>query len=418
MDSMSAHKLFIVFVLFLYWSLSSANDKSFLVLSDIHLDVNSKHTMALAPKGMSLLNDTDIATYQAMIIRLRAAIDQGIIDKPDYIFVLGDLVGHFRATKEDVLQAETLTFNTLKTYFPDTPVVYTFGNNDSFVSNYGPFISSAKESPLQVAQRVWPQQEDEGGFVWAKPLCQQSSSYPCVIANNDEDGYYSAYLAYKLRIISLNTVLYSPKVSAESAYHAGQQQIFWLANQLQDANQHQESVLLLMHIPPGEQVFQGFWNWSSLAFWRDNELQAFLQLIDEYHQDIIGIFAGHTHKDELKIIRDKAHKVLAGVYVNGSLASIHGNAPSVRSYTLHEANQQWHVHDYTVYQYYEPKTAEIALRRLYSYRDYYCTRVVQSINECLPEVTPEKMQRYYTADNKHFLEQFKHPEHIQIDRLS
>ena len=167
MDGMRLPKLIGVIALLLQWSLCGASDKSVLVLSDIHLDVNSKHVMALAPHGVSPLNDMDLLTYQAMIAKLKAEIDAGIIDKPDYIFVLGDIVGHFRMTKDTVSKGEILTLSTLKHYFPNTPVMYAFGNNDSFDSNYGPFMSPDKHSPLQVAQALWPKQEEEGGFVSA-----------------------------------------------------------------------------------------------------------------------------------------------------------------------------------------------------------------------------------------------------------
>lgn len=408
-------KFMAVIALLLQGALCCASDMSVIVLSDIHLDVNSKHAMALAPNGVSLLNDMDVPTYQAMIAKLKTEIDTGMIDKPAYMVVLGDIVGHFRMNKDAVSLAESLTLSTLKHYFPDTPIVYTFGNNDSFVSNYGPFLSADKQSPLQIAQTLWPQQQEEGGFVWAKSQCQHPADYPCVIASEAEDGYYSAYLADNLRVITLNTILFSSKVHAEAALQAAQQQLRWLAKQLQDAHQHEESVLLLMHIPPGNQVFQYFWSWSTLAFWRDAELQEFLRLVDVYHSEIMGILAGHTHKDELKIIRDKAHHVLTGVYMSGSLATIVGNAPSIRSYVLHEANHQWYLQDYTVYQYYQQEASPIALRRLYSYRDYYCTQAVPSINDCLSEVTPEKMQRYYTVGNKQFLETLKHPENIVLE---
>ncbi len=415
MDSVSVRKRLGGILLMLSWSLCCASNQSVLVLSDIHLDANSKHTMALAPNRVSYLNDLDLPTYQAMIARLRAEIDAGRIDKPDYIFLLGDIVGHFLTTKDAVSKAETLAFRTLKHYFPDTPLVYTFGNHDSFVSNYGPFMSAEKQSPLQVAKALWPQQEKRGGFVWAKAQCEQPAQYPCVIASQAEDGYYSAYLANKLRAIALNSVLFSPKAHAESQLQAGQQQLRWLAKQLEDADKRDESVLLLMHIPPGDQIVQSLWNWSSLSFWRNAELQKFLRLIDHYHDAIIGVLAGHTHKDELKIIRNKAHHVQMGVYVSGSLATIYGNAPSIRSYTLHEANHHWSLQDYTVYQYYKQQTSEIGLRRLYRYRDYYCTQKAQSINACLLEVTAEKMQHHYTLDNKNFFETFKHPENILLE---
>lgn len=99
---------------------------SFLVISDIHLDVSSKHRMDFSPKTATILNDLDVSTYQEMLDTIHTSIESGDIPKPEFMIVLGDLVGHRHHSSQAVIESERIVFSALRDTFPDIPVLYKF----------------------------------------------------------------------------------------------------------------------------------------------------------------------------------------------------------------------------------------------------------------------------------------------------
>lgn len=391
------------------------SELSFLTISDIHLDISNTHHMSFEPNGHSLFNDLDVTTFNELMTALKHKIDMGLMKKPQYILLLGDLVGHFRKNNKAVFESEHSIFVAIQRLFPNTPVIYNFGNNDSLVKNYGSFHSNNMRdryrTPFDVARLIW----QNNGFVATGPRCSKALvQYPCVIEREDAEGYYAAYLAPHLRVISLNSILFSPNTNMNTS--AIRSQLQWLEEQLLAAHSNQDNVLLLSHIPPGYNVYRSSWNvfGRGSALWIKDVLAKFLSLMRQYHTNILGILAAHTHKDELKMIQNGGRSP-TGVYVSAALSTAHGNAPSVRMYVLHHKNQRWYVDNYWVYRFARKSLKDkVDLHLLYDYKKTYCLQHETSINDCLKNVSIEQMQRYYTAGNSKYRETIKFPRHIWL----
>ena len=54
-----------------------------------------------------------------------------------------------------------------------------------------------------------------------------------------------------------------------------------------------------MHIPPGRNIY------NNQAFWRKSALKEFINIINKYPNDIVGIVTSHTHQEEIKILKTK-----------------------------------------------------------------------------------------------------------------
>ena len=189
-------------------------------------------------------------------------------------------------------------------------------------------------------------------------------------------------------------------------------QLDWLASQLNEAQLNNESVLLTMHIPPGRNVY------DNSAFWMPTEDAEFLRLVKKYHQSIIGILAGHTHKDEIKVIQDSEHQPIAGVYLTAALSTSHGNAPSVRTYTYSKQDMRWQLTNYDVFYFVKNSDAVVLLKKLYDYKTYYCVGQEKNILQCLTHVTADKMEKYFSAGNENYHETINAPQNMIISTLT
>ncbi len=395
-------------------ALPAPSKADFLVISDIHLNATSTHTMNFSPRMPSLLNDLDVATYRKLIHKLSMDIQAGLVAKPEFILLLGDLVGHIRYSSADVITSETIVFETLRQEFPDTPILYDFGNNDSLLKDYGPFRTTlpgtSLRSPVDVMKTVWPQAD----FLSSGVQCaRQLHTYPCLIHTKKTSGYYSAYLNKHVRLIALNSVMFSDQ-SIESDKEITTQ-LAWLKQELISVERNRESALIVMHVPPGYNLYRP-WFWSDTAFWTDLSYDTFMGHINAHHSSVIGILAAHTHKDELKIMLDHAKNPVVGVYLNPALSTSHGNAPSVRSYQLgQDLKLHWSLTNYQTY-YFKQKADEMTLNLLYDFRETYCHPFEYKMTDCLENVSLEKMQLYYSAGNSKFFEKINVPGNIYFQR--
>jgi hypothetical protein len=222
-------------------------------------------------------------------------------------------------------------------------------------------------------------------------------------------GYYSAYLAPKLRLIALNSVIFSV-LRKQVIEQDASKQLLWLKSQLECTKASQESILLAMHVPPGQNVY------DNSSFWFPKEEAVFLKMISRYHNRIIGILVAHTHFEELKIIKDASNKNIGGVYFTAALSTSHGNAPSVKTFYFDKnGSKAWQLRNFETFHFYLNNQNQLLLSKLYDYNAYYCNRTLaKGIFQCLNNVTPEKMKTYFSAGNPNFSGNIKFPDDIVI----
>ncbi len=253
----------------------------FLFISDIHL--NTKGT---DPSEYG--QDTRLDLWDMLKVKLME-ITKGD-NPPAFIVYTGDLPDH-NPDSGDLHDANIKTvLNELLDVAGDIPLFYAPGNNDPRGGDYFPYTDANCTTPLDLARK--------------------NSGYPAPNATeiynyNPSYGYYSASMHKDLKIIGLNTVMFSvsheddydPHCSMDTLNQAEEslKQLAWLREELQAAEDNNQHVYMIMHIPPGDDAFKGVGMWKNAA-WQDS-LVAFSE---EFEPSISGMFFGHTHMDEIR----------------------------------------------------------------------------------------------------------------------
>ena len=156
---------------------------------------------------------------------------------------------------------------------------------------------------------------------------------------------------------------------------------------------------------------------DDVAFWSPSEEKIFVRLTERYHRTIIGILAGHTHKDELKLLENAVHKPVAVVYLVAALSTSHGNSPSVRTFYYGKKKEKWQLTNSDIFYFIKAKNKTVHLKKLYNFKTYYCMNTKKSILTCLKHLTAHQMQPYFTAGNSNYYEKIRFSKNIVIPWL-
>lgn len=218
--------------------------------------------------------------------------------KPDFMIWTGDNPSHAeweRTTADEILEVTKIF--TEKMVESGIPVYPSLGNHEKYPSDqFYPFGGSKEKGLLEFFGNLWKDWLGE-------------EAYQEFIQN----GYYSKkHLDTNLRIISYNCLycdalnFYLIKNPTDPSF-----QIQWLEDVLRKAEQNKEEVYLIGHIPAGD---------TSLL---SECAKRYIALIDRFSHIIRGQFAGHTHFDEVKIMRDYFDKDKANsiVFIAPSLTT-------------------------------------------------------------------------------------------------
>lgn len=384
---------------------------NFWVFSDIHLDVTKATPMEINPHGVNWSNDLDKATFNSELEQISSAFEHGLLPAPDFILILGDIAGYDRSYTYETYDNEMAVFQALKQKLPKSiPLIMTFGNNDSLEKDYGSFYYAPGIRGLHSSYEIAMASGWLDGFLSTGTHCSfLDRKYPCIIDENRDDGYFSMYLASGLKLLSLNSVMFAASSHNTSTQDIANKQLSWLENELLFAKIKNEHVLIATHVPFGNNIY------DDSKFWRDIDRDAFYRLLSSYQNIIIGMFCGHTHLEELKVLQDsKKHNVGALVYTAG-LSTSHGNAPSIKDFSLVDQVQDWSVADYSTYYFLNDAANVFSLWKLYDYAQYYCSGIsIKNLFSCLKNVTSDKIYNYYSAGNPNYNGTIKAPGDIFV----
>lgn len=367
--------------LFPITSLIAQPNIAFLSISDIHLNCNQPHPMSIDPCCQSQRNDMDLKTLKRLLSLIKAeTTTTGVIAKPAFILYLGDMVGHkkWQLTDREAYVKTDITkiFDLLSTYFPNTPIINIFGNNDSVQEDYGDYDDTG-DSPSTIAINS----HFNNAFLSSGILChktQKQQKMPCLMSQNTHLGCFSIRLADQLILIGLNSVMFSRYHHADA--NAAAQQIQFLADALKKAKNEHDSVLIAMHIPIGNNTY------NNKPFWQMAPQKAFLQILLKYRNEIKGLLVAHTHKEEFKVLRLGDQNI--GEYFTAALSTSHGNSPSVKSFDLVKDQNHWVIGNYTTYQIHDAH-GKPHLTKYYDFNALYCHAEgkIHDINLCLKSVS-------------------------------
>ena len=163
--------------------------------------------------------------------------------------------------------------------------------------------------------------------------------------------------------------------------------------------------MITMHIPPGYNIY------DHSPFWSQKEKESFLAIVAAYQDNIIGMLASHTHYEELKVVKDKFNKPIAGVYLTAALSTMHGNAPSVKTFYYGSEKGRWSLTNYDAFGF-SVQNENLIFHKLYDYRQYYCDARPSQLTQCLGQVTIYKIKKYFSAGNPNFAGRMESPEDV------
>jgi len=234
----------------------------------------------------------------------------------DYIIWTGDLPSHdlWDQTRETTLEILRITASKLREAFPNIPVYPAIGNHDSApVNSFPPPEIGGSWNMSWLYDEVWR----EWGQEW--------------LMNNEttdtlrKGAFYSTLARPGLRIISLNMnfcyvnnwwlIINSTDPSQELA---------WLSEELQKAENAGEKVHILGHVPPAQGDCMNTWS-----------LQ-YIKIITRYEATVVAQFFGHTHKDQFKVfydLEDDQRPVGVG-YIGPSVTTYTDLNPGYRVYDI------------------------------------------------------------------------------------
>lgn len=403
--------IFVSLVFILPSSIALANSKmNFLVLTDLHYKKDQKTPMEIFPsnyKGHS--NTLDSVTFKKMLVQIKEAIGT-IIDKPNFILILGDLTG-YESSATSVYNDIKDVLTEISSKFSPIPIILVFGNNDSLSTEYSPvpFLKRAYDygpfyatTPVNGAHSTYELAMKEGGIGWRDGFLSTGAdcstapiTYPCLINKDTTYGYFAAYLAPNLRLIALNSSACDASKYNYAPQYVANLEIAWLDRELQKAATLNDSVLIVSHAPSGTNVFSGG------SHWRNADTDAFHSLLYKYKNNIIGMLFGHTHMEELKVLKDTAGNAVGAEISTPALSAGHGNAPAVKTFYLsstqgHHKKQQWSISNYKTFGFYpNPKSGDgFSLKKSGDFVSRYCPvdrQNISNIFQCLQYVTPSKV---------------------------
>ncbi|MFN6339860.1 MAG: metallophosphoesterase [Cyanobacteriota bacterium] len=279
-------------------------------LTDVHLNASSPTT--------SYGQDTGTVLWSAAAAKLRSMIDGP--KPPSFIIFTGDLSAHYncgpkscylppdqRASHNKNLRVMLQDLRDLVSR-SKIPLFFIPGNNDALAGDYFSFADRSQRTALDLVPEVPnPYPALHTAKRCGEPPCLLTDPHPTL-------GYYAARPIPGLRLIGLNTILWGStytSVDGISQQDAGNSQILWFADQLQRAAQAGEKVYVLMHIPPGVDAYGASHGsakplmWASLPApgmtWQDQ----FLGVVNHHSANVAGLFYGHTHMDEVRLLYDR-----------------------------------------------------------------------------------------------------------------
>ncbi len=294
----------------------TANANRFLALSDIHFDplrdpaLTDKLAQAPATEWADLLaggapsgfgKDTDWTLLTQTLDAMRQAEPH-----PDFILMPGDFLAHkldtrFKqnGTRSDAalldFEAKTLQVIVQQTQqrFPGVPLFPVLGNNDDACGDYRADDADATMSadlPLVRAMLGTP----------------QSTAFETDWARL---GSYDVALEPGVRLIAFDDTFFSrhfKPCDGAADLTPDMTLLAWLHDHLAAARAAGAKVWLMMHIPPGQDVYATLIGAACPAapetMWRETDRAAYSQLVEEFGDIIAAQFSGHTHMAEFRLV--------------------------------------------------------------------------------------------------------------------
>lgn len=360
---------------------------NFLTLSDIHFDpflscqnkncsLIDKLRKAPANQWPQILGASDTSlprygddtNYPLLNSTLTAAQKIAQTQHVKFVMVLGDFLGHDyknaymyysgdkSANGYRLFVLKTLQFisNQLHQAFPAIDIYSVIGNNDSYGGDY---VTNSDGQFFHDVAKVWA------------PLIAGQSNQRAVLKDFSNHGYYAVVLPgqINIRLILLNTNLFSYKAQGKNVDKAAIAELNWLHQQLEIAQQKKQKVFIVMHIPEGIDVYASLRVklFTLMELWKSQYMNLFQNEVKQYASEIDAILAGHLHSDWFQILTlDKNEIPVSGT---PSVSPIFGNNPGFKVYNYSLDTQE--LQDFATYYY--PLSSQHSWTKEYDFNHVY-----------------------------------------------
>jgi hypothetical protein len=337
-------------------SLSKPSQKvqhSFLFISDLHV-ISGDDNYASPGEDVSMPLFNQFISKTTAVLKSTPALD--------FILCTGDLPAHtgpagpinpgYIPGHDSDLVTGLRGLLQIANSQPNIPLFYLPGNNDSESGDYYPF-SNSNGSPFRLLN------EKNNPFP-ALNVNRFAKQVPCLVDFGDTAFcYYSARPVKGLRLIAMNTVLYTTgflSYAGKNATVAGDKQMNWLSAELADAKAKLEKVYIAMHVPPRYIDYKTYraesYGWTKKmrpGNGMNSYIDWFYSLTGQYKDDCIeAVLYGHTHMDELYLLKQNGTNQNMGVAVScPGISHNHGNNSGFKTVQYDSASKS--LLDFTTY---------------------------------------------------------------------
>ncbi len=279
-------------------------------------------------------------------------------NSPSLIIFPGDILRHnFNTTFNGLFGAgvtsrdrNTFILKTIKFFilqvrerYPSTPVLFTLGNNDSYLGDYlleteGEFLSDTAD-------------------IFYSDFLKSQADHSAYSTTYKAGGYYTATFGRDdIIFINLTSILFSKDRPAPIPGDSAYIQLDWLESQLLAARQAGKRAFIITHIPPGTDIYGTVKQFmaptgkiSDVApMWHADYQTRFMSIADTYADVLEVVFNGHTHLDEFRLIFDTTRTRNGDpVLTCQSISPVFRNNPGYKLFTLNATN--WELVDYETY---------------------------------------------------------------------
>lgn len=244
------------------------------------------------------------SNYLLLHTMLAAAKEKAAAQHVQFVLVLGDFIGHksrkkykqytgdhSRAGYQQFIRKILQFLNAeLAKSFPGLDVYMAVGNNDSYQNNY---VSDTGGAFYRETATLW------------STLINNPAARATMRNEFSNAGYYAITLPDQanMRLIVLNTVLFSYKAKGRNIEQSAQEELNWLQQELQTAKVNRQHVIIALHIPPNFDIYATprIKLFTLVKLWKSVYIERFKTQLTQFAPEITGIFAGHLHSDWLQI---------------------------------------------------------------------------------------------------------------------
>ncbi len=287
---------------------------------------------AVATNGLFTRDASGWKTTSPLLLQSALLNAKAAVPNPDAVLYAGDFVEYEidqtytnlvpGGTVEEghalILKTTQYVHGKLRDAFPDAPLFFTLGNNDTFLGDYDI--------------------EESGDAYYAATAATFHSgaitnliAYDAFAATFTNSGSFAAPFGPG-RVVSLQTAYLSANYPRGT--NSGREQLERLELELQSAEAAGEPVWILLHIPPGINPYETLRQQqagapaAAASDWQEPFLITFCQLAAAHSETIAGIVGGHYHNRSWQLIADPAttNPVATLQIANGILYN-HGNNP-------------------------------------------------------------------------------------------